>query len=164
MQDRRPHTNFDAATVAAAVARETLWATATSPSKNLPLKPEEFTDGRQFINFDEIKIETLIPGDSLKISIDELKQSYQVIIDRVEQHDYEHISWHGHLDAGDGQSYSVNFTRGENLTVAGLDTPEGSYVLQAHGNNGWIASSGLLFKVDPEVSDVVYPVDEEHTL
>ncbi|MES2675579.1 MAG: hypothetical protein V4660_15160 [Pseudomonadota bacterium] len=161
MQQRRPNTQFDAKAVEAAIKRENLWATATQPAKTLTLKPEELKDGRQFIHFDSLKIETLMPGDNLKIAIAEFKQDYEVVIDRIEQHDYENISWHGHIDAGDGQNYSVSFTRGEKLTVAGIDTPEGNYVLQAHGNDGWIASSGLLFKVDPDVSDVIYPPEEQ---
>ncbi len=164
MQKRRPNTSFDVAAIEATIKRENLWTNAKQPAKELPLQQEEFTDGRQFINFDSLKIETLMPGDNLKIAIDEFKQNYEVVIDRIEQHDYENISWHGHIDAGDGQTYSVSFTRGATLTVAGIDTPEGNYVLQAHGNNGWIASSGLLFKVDPEVNDVVYPTEEESAL
>jgi hypothetical protein len=160
MQQRRPNTQFDATAVEAAIKRENLWATATQPAKTLTLKPEELTDGRQFIHFDSLKIETLMPGDNLKIAITEFKQDYEIVIDRIEQHDYENITWHGHIDAGDGQNYTVSFTRGENLTVAGIDTPEGNYVLQAHGNDGWIASSGLLFKVDPTESDVIYPPEE----
>lgn len=164
MQKRRPNTQFDVAAIETTMKRENLWNNAKQPAKELPLKPEEFNDGRQFIDFDSLKIETLMPGDSLKIAIDEFKQNYEIVIDRVEQHDYENISWHGHIDGGDGQTYSVSFTRGAILTVGGIDTPEGNYVLQAHGNNGWIASSGLLFKVDPEVNDVVYPTEEEPDL
>ncbi|MES2822529.1 MAG: hypothetical protein V4732_02935 [Pseudomonadota bacterium] len=160
MQQRRPNTQFDVNAVEAAVKRENLWATVEQPAKTLTLKPEELTDGRQFIHFDSLKIETLMPGDNLKIAIAEFKQDYEVVIDRIEQHDYENISWHGHIDAGDGQNYNVSFTRGEKLTVAGIDTPEGNYVLQAHGDDGWIASSGLLFKVDPDASDVIYPPAE----
>lgn len=161
MQQRRPNTQFDVKAVEAAIKRENLWATAEQPAKTLTLKPEELTDGRQFIHFDSLKMETLMPGDNLKIAIAEFKQDYEVVIDRIEQHDYENISWHGHIDAGDGQNYNVSFTRGEKLTVAGIDTPEGNYVLQAHGNDGWIASSGLLFKVDPDVSDVIYPPEDQ---
>ena len=43
--------------------------------------------------------------------------------------------------------------------VGGLDTPDGHFVIQAHGNKGWIASSQLLFKADTSVSDAIHPAD-----
>lgn len=159
MQQRRPQQNFDPAAVAAAIKRPDAWAPAEEIPKELPLKPEEFSDGRQFIQLDSLKLETLMPGDNFKVRVDELGEEYTVVIDQVKKHDYDSISWYGHIDGNDGQTYDVSFTRGKDLTVGGLSTPDGHYVLQAHGKNGWIASSGLLFKVDPNVPDVIYPED-----
>lgn len=159
MQQRRPDRSFDPAEVEAATQRETAWAPAEETPHNLPLKPEELTDGREFIQLDSLKIETLMPGDSVKVAIQDTGEIYTVKMDRVEKHDYDSISWYGHIDGRDGQTYQVSFTRGESLTVGGLSTPDGHYVLQAHGNNGWLASSALLFKSDPNVPDVVYPED-----
>lgn len=159
MQQRRPNLNFDPAEVAAATQRESAWAPAQETPKNLPLEAEELTDGREFIQLDSLKIETLMPGDSVKVAIQDTGEIYTVEMDRVEKHDYNSISWYGHIDGQDGQTYQVSFTRGESLTVGGLSTPDGHYVLQAHGNNGWVASSALLFKSDPNVPDVVYPED-----
>lgn len=164
MQQRRPERNFDLVEVAAALKRENAWLPAEEVPDNLPLEPEEFTDGRQFIQLDSMKIETLVPGDEVKVLIEETGQEYVVTMDKVEKHDYDSISWHGHIDGSDGQTYSVSFTRGKALTVGGLDTPEGHYVLQAHGDNGWLASSALLFKIaDPDVSDAVDPRDHGYT-
>jgi hypothetical protein len=157
MQKRRPDAEFSSAAVEAAMKREDLWGAPKQIPKDLPLKPEEFVDGRQFIAFDSLKMETLVPGDSLKIAIDEHRQNYEIIIDKVEQHDYESITWHGHLDGGNGQTYATSFTRGKELTVGGIDTPEGNYVIQSHGDKGWVASSGLLFKADPDGDDIVLP-------
>ena len=159
MHQRRPNENFDPAAVAAAVERPTAWAPAEEVPTELPLEPEEFSDGRQFIQFDSLKLETLMPGDNVEVRVEELGDDYTVVIDEVKKHDYSNISWYGHIDGDDGQTYSVSFTRGEGLTVGGLSTPDGHYVLQAHGNNGWIASSGLLYKIDPNVPDVIYPED-----
>lgn len=164
MQKRRPEQQFDSALVAAAVQRPSAWAPAEEVPEDLPLQPEEFTDGRQFIELDSLKIETLMPGDDVKIAIEETGQEYTVSVDRVEKHDYNSISWYGSIQGADGNTYSVSFTRGEKLTVGGLDTPEGHYVLQAHGNKGWIASSGLLFKIDPNVEDAIYPHEVEQDL
>ncbi len=161
MQERRPNQHFDPVAVEAAMTRQNAWAPAEEVPEDLPLQPEEFTDGRQFIALDSLKIETLMPGDDVKVTIEETGQDYSVAVDRVEKHDYNSISWYGHIEGADGQTYSVSFTRGEKLTVGGLDTPEGHYVLQAHGNNGWIASSALLFKIDPKVDDAIYPHEVE---
>lgn len=159
IKQRRPGLNYSTEEIAAAVARSTSWNPAENTPADLPLKPEELTDGRQFIQLDTMKIETLMPGDAINVRVEENAKDYKVVIDKVEKHDYNSISWYGHIQGEDGQKYSVSFTRGETLTVGGLDTPDGHYVLQAHGNNGWIASSQLLFKADPKVSDAIHPAD-----
>ena len=159
MQQRRPNQQFSNSEVAAAVNRTTSWKPAENIPRELPLQPEEFTDGRQFIELDSLKIETLMPGDQVNVRVDENSKDYKVTIDKVEKHDYNSISWHGHIQGDDGQKYSVSFTRGEQLTVGGIDTPDGHYVLQGHGDKGWIASSQLLFKADTSVSDAIHPAD-----
>lgn len=159
IKNRRPLLHYSPEEVAAATARTSSWNPAEKTPADLPLKQEELTDGRQFIQLDTLKIETLMPGDAINVRVAENARDYQVVIDRVEKHDYNSISWYGHIQGEDGQQYSVSFTRGETLTVGGLDTPDGHYVLQAHGNNGWIASSQLLFKADPKVSDAIHPAD-----
>lgn len=159
MQQRRPNQQFSNNEVAAAVNRTTSWTPTEEIPRELPLQPEEFTDGRQFIELDSLKIETLMPGDEVNVRVDENANDYKVTIDRIEKHDYNSISWYGHIQGDDGQKYSVSFTRGEQLTVGGLDTPDGHYVLQGHGDKGWIASSQLLFKADTSVSDAIHPSD-----
>lgn len=159
MSERRPNVDFDPEAVAAAMQRKTAWTPIKEIPKNLPLEPELLNDGRKFFRFDELKLETLVPGDTVKVNLEEVGQEYEVAIDSVEKHDYDSISWHGHIETGDGQTYRVNFTRGGNLTVGGLSTPEGHYVVQSHGDTGWIASSALLFKIDPDQPDVIYPED-----
>ena len=159
MKQRRPNQDFSPQEVAAAVSRTTSWQPTENIPRELPLEQEEFSDGRQFIDLDTLKIETLVPGDQVNVRVDQNGKDYKVTIDKVEKHDYNSISWHGHIQGDDGQKYSVSFTRGENLTVGGLDTPDGHYVLQAHGNKGWVASSQLLFKADTSVSDAIHPAD-----
>ena len=145
--------------VAAAVARTTTWTATDTIHRELPLAEEEFTDGRQFLDLDSLKIETLMPGDQINVRVDEQAKDYKVTIDRIEKHDYNSISWYGHITGDDGHKYQVSVTRGEHLTVGGLDTPDGHFVIQAHGNKGWIASSQLLFKADTSVSDAIHPAD-----
>jgi hypothetical protein len=159
MQARRPNQQFSPEAVAAAMERTSSWMPTESVYRDLPLAENEFEDGRQFVEFDSLKMETLMPGDQINIQVDEHSKDYQVTIDRIEQHDYNSISWFGHIEGDDGQTYHVSFTRGDYLTVGGLDTPEGHFVIQAHGDKGWIASSQLLFKQDTSISDAINPAD-----
>lgn len=161
MQERRPGKAFAQKDVAEAIERPSAWHPVSEIPKSLPLKPEEFYDGRQFIEFDPLKLETLMPGDEMSVLIEDLGQEYRVAIDKVEVHDAERVSWFGYLVGLDGE-YRVSFTQGKALTVGGLETPQGHYVLQAHGKHGWVASSGLLFKVDPNVTDAIEPPEHEH--
>ncbi|WP_331346041.1 hypothetical protein [Cellvibrio sp. UBA7661] len=159
MHARRPNQHFNSEDVAAAAKRTTTWTATDTIHRELPLAEEEFNDGRQFIELDSLKIETLMPGDQVNMRVDEKSNEYKVTIDRIEKHDYNSISWYGHIEGNDGQRYQVSFTRGEHLTVGGMDTPDGHFVIQAHGNKGWIASSQLLFKQDTSVTDAIHPAD-----
>lgn len=166
INNRRPDLHIDSNTLQAKMAQTTAWSNTDTIPKNLPLKPEEFTDGRHFIAVDDLKIETLMPGDKLNINIPDTNNDHEVVIDTVEKHDYNSITWYGHINGADGQTYSVSMTRGETLTVAGFDTPDGHFVLQGQGKDGWIASSSLLFKehtnpIDPQ--DVLNAEAHTHT-
>lgn len=158
MRARRPDVTYNADDVAAALARQDAWSPSPVTPTDLPLQPEELTDGREFIDFDSLKLETLVPGDSVKLAIGDTGQQYDVNIDDVQQQDESRITWKGHIEGYDGEKYHVSFTKGETLTVGGIDTPDGHYVVQAHGNKGWVASSGLLFK---EHVDPIVPPEEE---
>lgn len=158
MRARRPDVSYNADDVAAALARHDAWSPSPVTPTDLPLQPEELVDGREFIDFDSLKLETLVPGDSVKLAIGDTGQQYNVNIDDVQQQDESRITWKGHIEGYDGEKYHVSFTKGETLTVGGIDTPDGHYVIQAHGNKGWVASSGLLFK---EHADPIVPPEEE---
>lgn len=153
MRERRPDVHYNADEVAAAMARTDAWTPLSSPPAGLPLSPEELTDGREFIDFDSLKLETLVPGDSVKLAIGATDQEYDVKIDDVEIQDESRLKFSGHIEGYDGQSYYVSFNKGETLTMGGIDTPDGHFTIQAHGDKGWVASSGALFKehVDPIV-------------
>jgi hypothetical protein len=158
MQRRQQGKVYDPQQVAAAVERGTAWTPVSQVPTSLPLKPEEFTDGRQFIKFDALKMDTLMPGDEMWVRVKQDGPRYRVKIDSVEAHENGRVSSYGHLmDLGERERFSVTFTRGPSLTVGGMDTPDGHYELQAHGENGWIASSALLFK---KHQDPIVPPEE----
>ncbi|MCW8126449.1 hypothetical protein [Microbulbifer halophilus] len=157
MNARRPDRNFTAEEVERAMERRDMWSsTEEVATDRIPLEEEDLHDGRQLIQFSPLKLESLQAGDRVAIDITEANTSYEVTIDRIEKHDYDSVSWYGHIDGNDGQRYQVSFTRGESLTVGGIDTPDGNFQLQAHGDAGWIASSGSLFETSGE-TDAVYP-------
>lgn len=163
MQQRRPNRTYDEAEVRAAVQRDSAWSNETPDNLDeLPLESEALNDGRQIITFDPLKLETLMPGDQVNVSIDETGEQYTVNINRIEQHDYNSVSWYGEINGNDGQTYQVSFTQGETLTVGGLSTPDGNYQLQAHGDAGWIASSASLFKVQEGQTDAIVPGELDH--
>ncbi|WP_339616020.1 hypothetical protein [uncultured Gilvimarinus sp.] len=160
MQSRRPDRIFDPAEVRAAVQRDSAWSNETPDNlDDLPLDAEALNDGRQIISFDPLKLETLMPGDQVSVNIDETGEQYTVNINRTEKHDYDSISWYGTINGNDGQTYQVSFTQSDTLTLGGLDTPDGNYQLQAHGDAGWIASSASLFKVPEGQTDAIIPAD-----
>ena len=157
MRARRPERNYTATEVERAMARQNMWSSSEEVATNkIPLADEQLHDGRQLIQFSPVKLESLQPGDMVKLDITEANTAYEVVIDRIEKHDYDSISWYGHIDGNDGQRYQVSFTRGETLTVGGIDSPSGHYQLQAHDDAGWIASSGSLFETSGE-TDAIYP-------
>lgn len=159
MNARRPGRHFTAQEVARAVARRDMWSSTDAvATEKIPLEEEQLHDGRQLVQFSPLKLESLQAGDRVAIDITEANTAYEVVIDRVKKHDYDSISWYGHIDGNDGQRYQVSFTRGESLTVGGIDTPAGNFQLQAHDDAGWIASSGSLFETSGE-TDAIYPPD-----
>lgn len=158
MRARRPHDVYDPKEVAAAIARTDAWSTLKEIPKDIPLSKEEFADGREFIKFDSLKLDTLIPGDNLRLAVKQTGQQYVVNIDDVESMDENRTTWRGHIAGADGHNYEVSLTHGSATTVGGIDTPDGQYIVQAFGDKGWVAPSALLFtsSVNPVgVSDVV---------
>jgi hypothetical protein len=156
MQARRKDRVFDIEQVAAAVTRENAWQIVHEAPASLPLKPKALADGRQFIRIDEIKLETLMPGDDITVVVSERDPAYRVRIDSVHIHDGERISWNGHL-LDQSERYSVTFTRGKYLTAGGVNTPRGHYSLQSHGEHGWVAARNTLAVHAPHANPLVPP-------
>lgn len=161
LAERRPRQSFNPAEVAAALQQPAAWTHAEKVPRGLPLKAEEFNDGREFIQFNPIKLEVLSVGETLDVPIKDTSKTYTITIDSVDADNYDSLTWSGHFVGDDGQTYQASFSRGPKLMVGGIDTPDGHYVIQAHGSDGWVASSALLFKVDPNHTDALIPPKEE---
>ncbi|MBB3061170.1 hypothetical protein [Microbulbifer rhizosphaerae] len=159
MQERHPGRSFDPEKVVETMARTEAWERVATHPDDLPLTPEQKYDGREFIHFNPLRIETLMPGDTLQIPVWQLGTHFEMRVDRAETHKNGSVTWHGHLE-NYNESHRVVITVGEGLSLAGIDTPNGHYVLQAHGESGWIASSETLFKRNEQETDMVIPSKE----
>ena len=126
----------------------------------LVLTEEDKTDGREFIKFNPLKIESLMPGDTLKMPISQLGEEYQVQIENVITNEGGSLTWEGKL-LNDPEGNKVIITQSEKITVAGISTGQGHYALQAHNGVGWIASSQTLFKQNPNESDAIEVPDDK---
>lgn len=157
---RRNGQDTDVAALYASSQKTAAWQSVDSVSDEVPLTDEERFDGREFIQIDPLKIESLVPGDTLEIEIAQNNARYQARIDRVEVQLENNVTWFGHLEnvAGAENDTNVVFTRGTSLLTAGITTPNGHFELEARNGEGWIASSATLFKEVDTVMEV--PKDE----
>ncbi|MET1078594.1 MAG: hypothetical protein ABWY06_11315 [Pseudomonas sp.] len=146
---RRDGQHVDVAALYAATRKSSAWEPLDSIPEGFPLSVAEQYDGRQFIQVDPMKIESLVPGDTLDIDIGQLNQSFTAVIDNVQAQPNNNVTWTGHLKDMETPSQVV-FTRGESLIVAGITTPQGHFEMEARGNKGWIVNSATLFKT-PDV-------------
>ena len=160
MHQRHAGKKYSAREVVDALVKGDAWEELEEIPTTLPLSQEDLHDGREFIRFNQLRIETLMPGDILELPIAQLGTRFFMEIDNTKIHDNGSVSINGELKDFD-EEFRVTMTVGENLSLAGIDTPNGHYVLQAHGDIGWIASSQTLFKPDLSQADVILPPEEE---
>lgn len=136
---------------------------ASSPwieNDNPPLVPQRYQ--RQGIEVRALKMDNnqlsrLRSGDQLILPIPQLNTSYQMQVDVVGRHPNGDKSLKGHL-VNTAKRYSVVMTRGENATFATINTPNGSFMLEAAGDDGWIMSLAELdYMIDPNLDDSRIP-------
>ncbi|GAA3961177.1 hypothetical protein GCM10022278_19060 [Allohahella marinimesophila] len=165
---RRNNQHFDPRALWLASQEPEAWQPLETPSQSFGLSAEEMQDGREFVRIDPLKIESLVPGDTLEIPIAQLNTTLVAYIEDVRSEDNgRNVTWTGQL-AGLDAPNEFTLTRGGDLIMGGISTPDGIFELQAHGSEGWIASGATLFKgqdqqivVPPELiesppSQVVY--------
>jgi len=128
----------------------------TSANQELPLTPEQRNDGRKFIELKPERLLVMLPGDSLELPIEQLGANLQMKVDSREALPNGGFILHGRLTNTD-EVMRVTLTQTPGLSLAGIDTPKGHYVLQANDGQGWIASSDTLFKQDSRKHDMVVP-------
>jgi len=132
------------------------WQPATTSTQELPLTPAQRNDGRKFIELKPERLLVMLPGDSLELPIEQLGANFQMKVDSREALPNGGFVLHGRLTNTD-EVMRVTLTQTPGLSLAGIDTPKGHYVLQANDGRGWIASSDILFKQDGRKHDMVVP-------
>jgi len=153
---RRPNTHYSAEDVLSAMEKATAWEGSHQPGPNLNgLTQEELNDGRQFVDFDPLKIETLMVGDHMDVAIDSIGEVFNIQIDNIRIYEDGNVQWKGTItNTGGGK---VAITQSEKITIATVVLEQDDFTLEAHGTDGWIVDSGTLFKVDPDHVDAIYP-------
>lgn len=156
ISNRRNGQPVDVAALYAASQLPSAWQASDTLPDSFPLSEEDRTDGREFIAVNPLKIESLVPGDSLEIDISQINGHFIARIDRVQVQADNNVSWFGHLEnvpGLEGQT-QVYLTRGDNLIIGGITTPDGHFEIEARGTQGWIASGATLFKHGDELVNV----------
>ncbi len=146
MSMRRDGKAFDPDQVAQALQSAQAWEQDPKAADSLALSAAERKDGREFIRLDPLKIEALMPGDEITLPIKQASPQgvLKMVVERVEQ-DKGSVTWHGTLKDYPTEN-QVSFTRGTDLIVGGIFTPDRNYVVQVHGNVGWVVNGFTLFK------------------
>ncbi len=157
---RRPESPLTPEQILNAMRQDEPWQTVAEPAASLPLTEEEINDGRLFIRYNPTKIETLMPGDSMKIRVDQLGQTFNMMVDKVKIYDDGNVTWRGSVNGT--QNGAVSITQSENLMIASVTLDDSDYTLESRGSDGWIVDSAILFKIDPSVNDMVKFEDHEH--
>ena len=170
MQSRRQGGDYDPDAVEQAVLEPTAWKNSEAPGSDLDLTDEEKQDGREFIQFNRLKLETLVSGDTLDIPIAQTGQTYQAKITHSEVNNDGSVTWHGQLhdelgplNNDSGKPYEVTFTSGNTMVSGGIFTPDGHFVLESANEQGWIGNASTLFKFDENEPDFIIPgAEDEH--
>lgn len=164
MNARRPDQSFNEDAVREALLQERMWQEHGQPSDELGLSVEEKHDGREFILFDRLRLETLVAGDEIEIPIQQANKTYRASITESHVNADGSVTWNGELfdELGAvkdqaGNPATLTLTSGDRMMSGGMFTPEGHFVIEAKHSQGWIASAHTLFKFNENEPDVVIP-------
>lgn len=95
-------------------------------------------------------------GDTVKLPVPQTAQDYEMTVQEVGRHRNGDKSLKGNLVAN--PSYTVVMTEGRSSTFATINTPDGSFLLEASGNQGWMLSmTDLDAMIDPNLQDYQIP-------
>lgn len=153
INERRPSANISPEDVVEAVEKSEAWETREDPGVVAQkLSERELNDGRAFIEFDPVKVETLMPGDYMDIDIDVIGRVLEMKVENVDVFSDGNIVWQGKIvnqDGTDAENGTVNITQSSKVTVASIVLHDKDYVLESYGTDGWVSNAGALFTIDP---------------
>lgn len=145
MKARRDGQDFDADKVRAALRMASAWSEDASVVSNLPADAADQNDGRAFIKFEPMKIESLMPGDELVLPVPQENREFNMVVETVEAHGDGVVTWRGHLkDFTEQNQVTISQARGN--TQIGIFTPDAHYQVEVFDTQGWVVNSGNLFK------------------
>ena len=105
---------------------------------------------------DKQEIANLAIGDRVQLPVPQTGQEYEMSVEEVGRHQNGDKSLKGHLVKN--PDYTVVMTEGRSATFATINTPDGSFVLEAAGPQGWMLSmNDLDAMVDPNLVDYQIP-------
>ena len=124
-----------------------------------PILPTRFSnrgiDARP-LKVDKQEFQRAGVGDTVILPIPQTSQSYEMSVDKVGRHQNGDRTLKGHLK--DQPEYTIVVTEGQKSTYATISTPEGSFMLEAHQDEGWlVAAIDLDSLVDPNLTDYQIP-------
>lgn len=155
---RRPGMQFDPNELYEAMQKPDAWETTDEAPSSFDLEDKYKDDGRVFISFSPMKLETMARGDKLKISIAEEDIDFTAVIDDVRSDNGgSSVTWSGTSDDPNSND-KITITRGDTLVVGGIFTDKGLYQLEVKDGQGYIVSNATLFRHGQD-QQVVVPQD-----
>jgi hypothetical protein len=137
MSSRKNGKQYNTTEVMAALEQDHAWEDVYAASETLPLSEIQKNDGRKFIKLNPLKIETLMPGDTLALPVTQLNQRFDMVVDRVEQNEEGTLTLYGHLSGQTDNAIVIG--QSDKYTHAEISTPTGPYEMKVFGEAGWIA-------------------------
>lgn len=159
INQRNPNLNMNSSQLQALMNKPNAWQVQDDIVNQLQdkLEPHEVNDGRKFIAIDPMKIETLLPNDTMQVEIPQLHKAFTLKVDDMSSENGI-TSWTGKLtDFPDLNTVIITQggTGNSLITQIGLNTPTGFYVAEGFNKAGWIVSGGTKFSK----GEIVVPMD-----
>ena len=108
------------------------------------------------LKIDKQQLAQVTRGDSITLTVPQSGQDYEMSVEEVGRHANGDRSLKGHLVKN--PEFTVVMTEGRTATFATINTPDGSFVLEASGDEGWMLSLAELDNlVDPNLVDYQIP-------
>ncbi len=109
-------------------------------------------NGETYLELDVEKLRSLEVGDYIDIDLPGIDGSYDAQVGEVELHASGNKSLQVNF-LGQARLHGATFTIGKNSVYAQLNTPAGSYTMEARDGYAWIAPNGALIQHHVEKHD-----------